>query len=198
MFIFCYQENLSTTLPIRTKSITSRSEQRLNSIRKSIRRKGKRETHHEVEMKKASREKGVLQVFDRAANWAESAQDLNSSSLAETFLPEVIKRKKEQEVLHKLPENSNFQHNKFVSTPNISKADKDKDFRKRPVSVSIANTADFEKDSLPPIKKLKGSRLSLKPEATSEKSAEEIFSWLIHPINSEKFFRCYFNLLIFA
>ena len=91
-------------------------------------------------MKKASREKGVLQVFDRAANWAESAQDLNSSSLAETFLPEVIKRKKEQEVLHKLPENSNFQHNKFVSTPNISKADKDKDFRKRPVSVSIANS----------------------------------------------------------
>ena len=151
-------------------------------------------------MKKASREKGVLQVFDRAVNWAERAQDLNSSSLEETFLPEVIKRKKEQEVLHKVPENNYnyFQHNKFVSTPNISKTDKDKDFRKRPVSVSIGNTADFEKDSLPPIKKLKGSRLSLKPEPTSEKSAEEIFSWLIHPINSEKFFRYYFVLFIFA
>ena len=176
-----------------------KSEPRLSSLRKSLKRRSKKENHHELTLKQGAKEKkiqkagSVLQVFERS-NWMESLQSLNSSSLEQAFLPEVVKQKKEQRELQ----------TEFVSHKNSlklldSNSDLDQDSskmgKKKVCSISNLSQCGNESKQKPPVpsKKRKMSH-TCHDENTGvvermEISAEKLFSWVISPVKSEQFFR---------
>ena len=174
-----------------------KSEPRLSTIRKSLKRKSKKENHHELSMKQGTQKPqktgSVLQVFDRS-NWTENLSNLNSSSLEKVFLPNMTQKKKQEKDLH--------EENEDQTT-----SDQEDDSSERTLISSVCSVSlhDIESKSKPPIpnKKRKMSEQSkgISPSNSllSEKSSsgiegktirgEKLFSWLIAPVKADQFFR---------
>lgn len=123
----------------------SKGEQRLDSIRKSIRKKTKgKEQHHEIVLNKKGKENKLEKVVSKIgskSSWSESLQSLNSAELEEEFLPDVVKQKKEQKRLH--------------SEPTFTNASPDKKSRKRAHSTPATTLSEVsaKKPPVPPSNK---------------------------------------------
>ena len=174
----------------------SKSEQRLGSIRKSIRKKTKgKEQHHEIELNKKGKENKLEKVvgkFGTKSNWTESLQSLNSAELEEEFLPDVVKQKKEQKRLH--------------SEPSFTEVGSEKKNRKRAHSTPASTSSEVAAKKPPiPNKKVKSKNNSTSsilfhdlPEEYSTDTTEEnkpatnadkLFAWTVSPVKVDQFLR---------
>lgn len=177
----------------------SKSEQRLDSIRKSIRKKTKgKEQHHEIALNKKGKENKIEKVVGKIgskSSWTESLQSLNSAELEEEFLPDVVKQKKEQKRLH--------------SEPTFNSTSPEKKSRKRAHSTPATTSSDVsaKKPPVPPTNKKSKSKTpsnsslvlnDLPEEQDSSDGTEEskpatnadnLFAWVISPIKADQFLR---------
>lgn len=197
------QNIASTTTPI-PSALSKRGlkgESRFSSIRKSLRKKSRKEPHHDVSLKKQSGKENklqksgsVFQAFDRS-NWTESMQSLNSSALEEAFLPEVVKQKKQQEELHGQISTQKDQLRSSSASALETNANKTAS-RKR----AMSHTGTMEEPTQkPPIAKkgrVQGNKKPESPKTSNKmhdmekdlKNSEKLFSWVIAPIKPDQFF----------
>ncbi|XP_065661532.1 exosome complex component 10 isoform X2 [Hydra vulgaris] len=162
------------------KKLKRNKNEPLSSLRNSIRKKVKKDAHHEISLKPAEnkRKPSVLQVFER--NWAENITDLNSSSLEREFLPQVLEQKKVQNDLHKIgyQEKSNS-----VVDLTAKKSEKKKSVRLKNQSSKASSAAiNQEKNDITN----EHSKNQIKN--LSSLSGKELFNWVLAPISSERFF----------
>lgn len=187
--------------PNLTPKISKKSKsERLDSIRKSIRKKTKgKEQHHEIVLNKKGKENKLEKVVGKIgskSSWSESLQSLNSAELEEEFLPDVVKQKKEQKRLH--------------SEPTFTSTSPEKKSRKRAHSTPATSDVSAKKPPVPPPsnKKSKGKSSSssslilndFPEELDSGDDAEEskpftnadnLFAWVISPIKADQFLRLF-------
>lgn len=178
-----------------------KGESRFSSIRKSLRKKSRKEPHHDVSLKKQSGKENklqksgsVFQAFDRS-NWTESMQSLNSSALEEAFLPEVVKQKKQQEELHGQISTQKDQLRSSSASALETNVNKTAS-RKR----AMSHTGTMEEPTQkPPIAKkgrVQGNKKPESPKTSNKmhdmekdlKNSEKLFSWVIAPIKPDQFF----------
>ena len=173
-----------------SKKISKRSlkNESLNSFRKSIRKKVKKDTHHEIPLKPVEnkRKPSVLQVFERN-NWAESVSDLNSSSLEKEFLPQVVKQKKDQNELHKMEYQDSLKSHSMIELP-IKILEKTKAVHQnhKNTGTTVLSVAPNQVSN---VKDAAGENSKNPNKHLSSFSGEELFNWVLAPIKAERFFR---------
>ncbi|XP_066927843.1 ribosomal oxygenase 1-like [Clytia hemisphaerica] len=185
----------------KTQKQKSKSEQRLSSIRKSIRKKTKHKDQTPQENNNTiSSSKGKENKLDKALNhigkknnWTESLQSLNSSHLEEEFLPGIVQQKKQQKRLHSEPSATsmfngsseekvqNKSRKRAHSTPSTT----DDAAKKPPIPTKKSKTRSVSSvlDDLP-----KEDVLETPDEQKPETSADHLFAWVIAPVKTEQFF----------
>jgi len=181
-----YESDLSLTPPVTKKHFGNKSEPRFNSFRKSIRKRQKKDAHHEINLTQVGKENKIHKVFSQG-DWTDKLQELDSLTLEEQFLPEVTKQRKEQEDLHNvaivnIKDNINYP---TMEGPKSSSPDKNMPINCKPPVV--------RRFSVVPEKGRKRSH-SLSDTTSSAKeqekvtSGDKLFEWLIAPVTSEQFF----------
>ena len=173
------------------------SEPRFNSFRKSLRKRSKKETCHEVNLKQAGKENKVQKVLDRTDRTEKLRVD--NLSLEEKFLPEVTKQRKEQEELHSVTTvnltNGNGGSSSSSRLPN-SKSTKIEN-RKRCSSSSDIHRLNG-RQVIPTKRQIITAKGRIQPHSMTDvlvdndgeriTSGDKLFAWLIAPITTKQFF----------
>lgn len=168
---------------------SGKSEPRFNSFRKSIRKKGKKDPHHEVNLKNAGKENKIQKVFDRS-DWTEKIQKDNDLSLEEQFLPEVTKQRKEQEELHSVTlingGATDYKKSSKSSLKSNPKTPMPKN-RKRNHSSPATDEHNIN-DAERKLVNENNSSQSEKNEDKTSSSGDQVLEWLIAPVTPSQFF----------
>jgi len=185
--------NDCTTPPSVKNAKSGKSEPRFNSFRKSIRKKGKKDSHHEVNLKDTGKENKIQKVFDRS-DWTEKIQKCNDLSLEEQFLPEVTKQRKEQEELHSIStSHDDTGEDTKTSKSSLKLNTKTSNNRKR---THQSPTSDDDQQEIGTKRKLSNEKTCSIMDKVSEKeddksstsTGDQVMEWLIAPVSPNQFF----------